>query len=1718
MSILRFLSHRSSTRRASKRRVHQTGLQRRRSILETLEDRRVLASFAVITSADTGNGSLREAIASANASLGPDVITFAPSVTGTITLGAINGPLSITDSVSIAGPGSGALTIRANTNATNEFRIFDVQPGSGDVSIAGLTLSGGRVTGQAGGAIRYQSVGTLTVQDSVLSGNVANNGGAIYGEYDGTIAVINSTFENNEAKYGGGGAIHAIETDITVQDSTFNNNRSYGSGGAISSFSLGSISITNSQLTNNQVTEAGFNGGAIDSGDGAVTIANSVISGNTVAGGDGGGLYSINGAVTITSSTFDGNIANYNGGAILNDVGPLTITDSMITNNRAQYGDGGGISNFVGNLTLTRSTVSANNSVTDGGGVSNVSGIVVVRDSTIDNNTSGGDGGGLATITGAVALINSTVSTNTANVRGGGIQTDNAPVRLVNSTLVENTSNISGGGIGTLNDGIFVGDNSASILIHNTIVAANTSPIGPDFVSPSTPVTNLEVRNSLIGNNKDTSLSASNGTSNGNYVGTPTALINPSLGPLSSNGGTTRTHNPGPSSLAVDHGSNALALDLGPDARPGGGDDTSLVGDQRGGLFARIANAGGGGSTVDIGAIERQARPILTVDSSADESDGNLAPGDRTLRELIELANASDGFDTIIIPASIGSTITLDPALGPLLISDTVSIIGPGADLVALVAADGESQRLVQITSTAGNVTVSGLRMSGGNAGLGGGGAIQSLSPGDLVVTNVELSDNAAAIGGAIQASAGTVSIASSLLANNTSTAGGGAVATSGTATLIAVVNSTFSANAAGTDGGAIFAGAGAVSIASSTITANSATAIGGAIAMGTSSTTLRITNSIVASNTAATSPEFSDPTTPATNRTVEFSLIGSSAGTTLVATTGSNDPDASGNFIGGTAGSELDPLLQPLALAGGRLRSHVPMTGSLAIDNGSTIRLPVDTYDVNGNGSRTETLPTDVRTAPRAVDAVDIGSVELAPLPSVTWSAIADISFGTPLDTTQLNAVSTAAGSFVYSPVAGTVLDAGDGQTLTATFTPNNPLAFRSVVATNSINVNTADPMINWNDPSTIVFGTALTETQLNAMSNVTGTFVYTPVIDTVLDAGDDQVLSVQFTPDDPNYNAVTSTVMIDVQKATATITWNDPDDILAGTPLSAAQLNATADLAGTFVYTPPLGTILATGLDQTLTAEFTPDDATNYGVTTATVMINVIQANSDDYGDAPSDYPVTLSDDGARHAVGSLRLGSTITQDTDGQPSANADADSDDGVVLIADPVASASAATTASFSVTASAAGKLDAWLDFGADGSWDAADQIADSIDLVAGTNVLSFTIPAGKQADVTFARFRLSSAGGLSPTGFANNGEVEDYLVEIFEGDATADIIVTPPSGSTIVESVGGEVIVRAGDIVLFRASASELASLQVSGGNDDDSIELNTIGLASGSTLVVEGGQGTNTLVVQTATLDLTDTASIAAEDFAVIDLSSPNAQTVTINTATVSALSPSDRSILVRGDGSLDRFVFADAAEWRLGAPELIDGEFMLVAVQQSSGEIVRSTMSTGWHNFIEPSDVNNSGGVTASDALVIINELGRRSFSTAPSGDLDDPASLDVFPGTYYDQNADGRATALDALRVINQLARIRNGGPGLEQIVGEQIAGIAIERRTTTVPDAVSAAEVPATEVPQRTATQSFTSPTVVAKTQPITIAEAATESSDWETQVDQTLAQWSPDWLQ
>ena len=118
---------------------------------------------------------------------------------------------------------------------------------------------------------------------------------------------------------------------------------------------------------------------------------------------------------------------------------------------------------------------------------------------------------------------------------------------------------------------------------------------------------------------------------------------------------------------------------------------------------------------------------------------------------------------------------------------------------------------------------------------------------------------------------------------------------------------------------------------------------------------------------------------------------------------------------------------------------------------------------------------------------------------PTITWSNPANITYGTALSGTQLDATGSVPGTFTYNPVAGTVLHAGT-KTLSTTFTPTDSTNYTTATKSVNINVAQATPTITWSNPANITYGTALGNTQLDATGSVPAElFKYTPADRTV-------------------------------------------------------------------------------------------------------------------------------------------------------------------------------------------------------------------------------------------------------------------------------------------------------------------------------------------------------------------------------------------------------------------------------------------------------------------------------------------------------------------------------------------------------------------------------------------------------------------------------------------
>ena len=250
-----------------------------RSLLfESLEDRRMLATYVVNNLSDVVNGnvvtgSLRQAIQVANGNGDGntfDTIVFEDFLfeDGPQAIILNGGQITISAPLDILGPSGNLLTIQAGGGNNRIFLINDGNDMQRDpVEIAGVTLTGGSIVGdgddQRGGAIRNNE--NLTLTEVVVTGNSASQGGGgIFNTSNSSLFVNRSLFENNSTGASGGGIMNGGGDDganTTINNSTFFNNRAGLHGGGIFN-RVGVVTISQSTITGNDIiSDDGYGGG-----------------------------------------------------------------------------------------------------------------------------------------------------------------------------------------------------------------------------------------------------------------------------------------------------------------------------------------------------------------------------------------------------------------------------------------------------------------------------------------------------------------------------------------------------------------------------------------------------------------------------------------------------------------------------------------------------------------------------------------------------------------------------------------------------------------------------------------------------------------------------------------------------------------------------------------------------------------------------------------------------------------------------------------------------------------------------------------------------------------------------------------------------------------------------------------------------------------------------------------------------------------------------------------------------------------------------------------------------------------------------------------------------------------------------------------------------------------------------------------------------------------
>ncbi|MGZ0170505.1 MAG: beta strand repeat-containing protein, partial [Planctomycetales bacterium] len=263
-----------------------------------------------------GNVSLRSAIMESNALAGDDVIEV-PAGNYTLTIGGVGEDFSASGDLDVREVG-GTLTIRGagadvtTIDAASLERVFHVFAGA-TLNVEGVTITGGLVTGsEDGGGVRNDG-GTVTITDSVITGNVSqDDAGGI--NNTGNLTLTRVTVSNNSAARTGGGVRNSGQ--LTIVESTIG----------------GEHDPTDPTAPDLRNTSVLGGGGIINLSGGTLTAANSTISGNVSTTSQGAGLFTI-GRGTLTNVTISNNEAAAEGGGIAVSGGLIELRNTLVAGN-----------------------------------------------------------------------------------------------------------------------------------------------------------------------------------------------------------------------------------------------------------------------------------------------------------------------------------------------------------------------------------------------------------------------------------------------------------------------------------------------------------------------------------------------------------------------------------------------------------------------------------------------------------------------------------------------------------------------------------------------------------------------------------------------------------------------------------------------------------------------------------------------------------------------------------------------------------------------------------------------------------------------------------------------------------------------------------------------------------------------------------------------------------------------------------------------------------------------------------------------------------------------------------------------------------------------------------------------------------------------------------------------------------------------------------------
>lgn len=321
-----------------------------------------------------------------------------------------------------------------------------------NATVSSCTVQGDGLPGSGTGIVNRGVLGSVTVQNCVITANSANYlpsfgfpAGGLHFSSGGTVTIMNNTITGNSGGSGSYGGVCIGGTAI-LMGNTFTGN-------------------------------SGYNGGAV-SCNGNATLTGNTFTGNS---GEDGGAVSCGSSATISSNTFSANSANRRGGGVLCS-GTATLIGNTFSGNWGGYYGGGGAW-FYDSATLTGNTFSGNGTSANGGGVCiglwNNGSSLILSGNKFKLNTASQPGGGLfadcLTMQLQDNLFVKNSQSNSGN-GGGGIWVRSRALDMINNTLTDNTSAGVGGGV------VFAVDGVTEVLhVYNNIIWGNTANGGGDI-------------------------------------------------------------------------------------------------------------------------------------------------------------------------------------------------------------------------------------------------------------------------------------------------------------------------------------------------------------------------------------------------------------------------------------------------------------------------------------------------------------------------------------------------------------------------------------------------------------------------------------------------------------------------------------------------------------------------------------------------------------------------------------------------------------------------------------------------------------------------------------------------------------------------------------------------------------------------------------------------------------------------------------------------------------------------------------------------------------------------------------------------------------------------------------------------------------------------------------------------------------------------------------